>query len=101
MVSKEEAASAVDTLVRYIEGCNGELREGNTDCTLSQVVPIAIKRDILGQSRLNDGSVSRSPRRPSMEIRITRGSCQSPVEPCSQPARTKSPINKNCVFDFI
>tara|TARA_B100000586_G_scaffold85837_1_gene60917 strand:- start:1895 stop:2476 length:582 start_codon:yes stop_codon:yes gene_type:complete len=28
MVSKEEAASAVDTLVRYIEGCNGKLREG-------------------------------------------------------------------------
>jgi len=28
MVSREEATSAVDTLVRYIEGCNGELREG-------------------------------------------------------------------------
>ena len=28
MVSKEEATDAVDTLVRYIEGCDGELREG-------------------------------------------------------------------------
>ena len=28
MVSKEEATDAVDTLVRYIEECDGELREG-------------------------------------------------------------------------
>ena len=28
MVSKNDAMEAVDTLVRYIEGCEGELREG-------------------------------------------------------------------------
>jgi len=28
MVSKDDAMEAVDTLVRYIEGCEGELREG-------------------------------------------------------------------------
>ena len=37
LVDRIEATKAVDTLVRYIEGCNGELREG-LEATSSRVI---------------------------------------------------------------